>query len=117
MMNNRITKSILFALNSDHTSVAYSAMYGGETLLNRALIALSKAGVQWVNIICPEGCGQRLEEMISIVRPRLALDYAIMELRAGEALSEKIARLTESWDEPFFLFAADKIVHPTFFMQ
>ncbi len=117
MMNNRITKSILFALNSDHDGVAYSAVYGGETLLNRALIAMSKAGVQWVSIICPEGCRQRIEAMITTVRPRLALAYTVVELRVGEALSEKVARLTESWDEPFFLFACDKIIHPTFFMQ
>jgi len=62
MMNNRITKSILFVLNSDHAGVPYSAVYGGETLLNRALIAMSKAGLRWVNIICLEGHQQHLEE-------------------------------------------------------
>lgn len=117
MMADRISKSLLLALNTDLANVTYDAVYGGETLVNRALIALSKAGVRDVKVICSDGQREHLSTLLSAVRRRLTLDYEIVELRAGEALTEKIARLIEPWNDPFLFFTSDNIVHSTLMTQ
>lgn len=116
-MNTKVTHALLLAFNAESTGVAYDAVYGGETLLNRALIALSKSGVRQIGIVCAEGQRARLETLIATVRHRLALAYEIVERHAGAALAEQVARLVETWREPFLLFACDKIVHPTLLTQ
>ncbi len=117
MMHTQISRAVLLAFNTAPPGASYDAVYGGETLCNRALIAMSKAGIRAVKLLCPEGRRKRLEALVSAVRPRLVLDYELVELRRGETLAEKIVHLAATWDEPFLLFAADKIVHPTFFKQ
>jgi hypothetical protein len=39
-----ITKAVLLALDTSPSEAKYDAVYGGEPLLIRALVALSKAG-------------------------------------------------------------------------
>src|SRR6185369_9845923 len=55
--------------------------------------------------------------MIKAIRHRVSCECEIVELRSTALLSETIARAVEKWAEAFFLFEADKIVHPTFFVQ
>src|SRR5215475_11406121 len=117
MPHARISQAILLALNTAPAGAAYDAVYGGETLLNRALVAMSKSGIQVVTIICREGQREHLESIIHAVRKRLALEWKIVELKATEILSDKIAQAVEQWDDVLLVFEADKILHPTFFHQ
>lgn len=117
MMNECITKAVLIALNTEPIGATYDSVYGGETLLNRALIAMSKAGVRLVKIICTDGQRKKIELMINSVRKRITLEYEVSELRSDEILSNKISCVVGKWDGFFLIFEADKIVHPTFFEQ
>jgi phosphatidylglycerophosphate synthase len=112
-----ITRAVLSAVNTAPTRVTYDAVYGGETLLTRALVALSKAGIRSVKIICHEGHCEKIAALIGTARTRLALDYDISPIRTGETLSEAVFRLVEPWDTSFLLFETNKVVHPTFFAQ
>src|SRR5215510_10015385 len=116
-MNEGIAKTVLIAVNMEPAEVAYDSVYGGETLLNRALIALSKSGMRSVKIICRDGQREKIASMIDSVRERISLEYEILELKSTEILSEKISRAVEKWEKPFLLFETDKIAHPTFFDQ
>jgi len=112
-----ITKAVLITFNTEPTKAAYDSVYGGETLLNRALIALSKSGIQIVKIICHEGQREKIAAMIEAVRSRITLDYEILPLAPTEILSQKIAYAVAEWHDAFLLFETDKIVHPSFFHQ
>ena len=112
-----ITKAVLLAVNTAPTEATYDAVYGGEPLLTRALVALSKTGIRSVWIICHEGHREKIAALIRTARTRLALDYDISPIHAGETLSEVVSRLVEQWDTSFFLFETNKVVHPTFFAQ
>jgi len=112
-----ITRAVVLAVNTDPSRATYDAVYGGEPLLTRALVALSKAGIQSVWIICHEGDREKTAALMGKVRTRLALDYDICPIRTGEALSEVVPRIVEQWDTSFLLFETDKVIHPTFFAQ
>jgi phosphatidylglycerophosphate synthase len=112
-----ISKAVLLTVRTETRSVACDAVYGGETLLNRALVALSKSGIRMVKIICPKGQPQQLETIIDAVRKRLRLTYEIWELQSTQSLSENIIHVVKGWDERFLIFAVDKIVHPSLFQQ
>ena len=112
-----ITKAVLLALDTTPTEAKYDAVYGGEPLLIRALVALSKAGIRSARIICHEGHCEKIAALIGTVRTRIALDYDISPISTGEMLSEIVSRLVEQWDTSFLLFEANKVVHPTFFAQ
>ena len=112
-----ITKAVLLALNTAPTEATYDAVYGGEPLLTRALVALSKAGIRSVWIICHEGHREKIATLIGKARTRVALDYDIFPIRTGETLSEVVSGLVEQWDTSFLLFETNKVVHPTFFAQ
>ena len=112
-----ITRAVLLAVNTAPTKATYDAVYGGEPLLTRALVALSKAGIRSVWIICHEGDREKIAALIGKARTRLALDYDICPIRTGETLSEVVSRLVEQWDTSFLLFETNKVVHPTFFAQ
>jgi len=112
-----ITRAVLLAVNTAPTKATYDAVYGGEPLLTRALVALSKAGIRSVWIICHEGDREKIAALIGTARTRLALDYDICPIRTGETLFEVVSRLVEQWDTSFLLFETNKVVHPTFFAQ
>ncbi len=112
-----ITRAVLLAVNTTPPKATYGAVYGGEPLLTRALVALSKAGIRSVKIICHEGHREKIAVLIRKARTRLALDYDISPIHTGETLSEVVSRLVEKWDTSFLLFETNKIVHPTFFAQ
>ena len=112
-----ITKAVLLALNTAPAGARYDAVYGGEPLLIRALIALSKAGVRSARIICHDGHREKIATLIGTARTRIALDYDISPIRSGEMLSEAVSRLVEDWDTSFLLFETNKVVHPTLFAQ
>src|SRR5882724_443741 len=100
-MNEGIAKAVLIAVNVEPVKAAYHSTYGGETLLNRALIALSKAGVQSVKIICRDGQREKIASMIDSVRKRLSLEYEILPLPSAEILSEIILQAVKKWDGTF----------------
>ena len=81
MNDECIAKAVLIALNTEPVGAAYDSVYGGETLLNRALIAMSKAGIRLVKIICADGQRKKMELLIHSVRKRIALEYEVSELR------------------------------------
>lgn len=112
-----ITRAVLLAVNTAPTEATYDAVYGGEPLLTRALVALSKAGIRSVWIICHEGHREKIATLIGKARTRVALDYDISPIRTGETLSEVVSGLVEQWDTSFLLFETNKVVHPTFFAQ
>ena len=112
-----ITKAVLLALSTEPSGAKYDAVYGGEPLLIRALVALSKAGMRSARIICQEGQREKIAALIARARTRIALSYDISTIRTGEMLSETVSRLVEQWDTSFLLFETNKIVHPTFFAQ
>src|SRR4051794_335934 len=99
-----ITRAVLLAVNSVPAEAAYDAVYGGEPLLTRALVALSKAGIRSVKIICHEGDRERVATLIGTARSRVALDYDISPVRTGETVSQVMSRLVEGWDTSFLLF-------------
>jgi phosphatidylglycerophosphate synthase len=112
-----ITKAVLSALNTEPSGAKYDAVYGGEPLLTRALVALSKAGIRSARIICHEGHREKIAALIGTARIRIALDYDISPIRTGETLSHVVSRLVEHWDTSFLLFETNRVVHPTFFAQ
>jgi phosphatidylglycerophosphate synthase len=112
-----ITKAVLLALDTAPSEAKYDAVYGGETLLTRALVALSKAGIRSARIICHEGHREKIAALIGTARARIALEYDISTICTDEMLSGAVSRLVEQWDESFLLFETDKVVHPTFFAQ
>ncbi len=116
-MNEGIAKAVLIAVNTEPVKAAYHSAYGGETLLNRALIALSKSGVRSVKIICCDGQREKIASIIDSVRKRISLEYEILQLKPAEILSKTILHAVEKWEDPFLLFETDKVVHPTFFAQ
>jgi phosphatidylglycerophosphate synthase len=112
-----ITRAVVLALNTSPTKATYDAVYGGEPLLTRALVALSKAGIRSVWIICHEGHREKIAALIGTARTRVALDYDISPIRSDETVSEVVSRLVEPWDTSFLLLETNKVVHPTFFAQ
>ncbi len=69
-MDEFIAKAVLIALNTEPADAAYDSVYGGETLLNRALIALSKSDIRVVKIICHDSQREKIALMIDSV-PKL----------------------------------------------
>ena len=112
-----ITRAVLLAVNTAPTRATYDAVYGGEPLLNRALVALSKTGIRSVWIICHEGHREKIAALIGKARTRAALDYDISSIRTGETVSEVVSRLVEQWDTSFLLLETNQVVHPTFLAQ
>src|ERR1044071_7613166 len=112
-----ITRAVLLAVNTAPAKATYDALYGGEPLLIRALVALSKAGIRSARIICHEGQRGKIAALIGTARTRIALDYDISPVRTVEMLSQAVSCLVEEWDTSFLLFEANKVVHPTFFAQ
>ena len=66
-----ITRAVLLAVNTAPTRATYDAVYGGEPLLNRALVALSKTGIRSVWIICHEGHREKIAALIGTARTRV----------------------------------------------
>ena len=112
-----ITKAVLLVLHTAPAEATYDAVYGGEPLLTRALVALSKAGIRSVKIICLEGHREKIAALIGKARTRVALDYDISSIRTGETVSEVVSRLVEQWDTSFLLLETNQVVHPTFLAQ
>jgi phosphatidylglycerophosphate synthase len=112
-----ISRAVVLALQTEPPGTPYDSVYGGETLLNRAVIALSKSGIRWVTILCHDGQQEHIACLLKAVRKRLSLSYEIIAVKRDELLSEKIVQAVATWDDPFLLFEADQIVHPTLFNQ
>src|SRR5262245_26718858 len=102
MSHEPVSKAVLVAFSTEAAGATYDCLYGGETLLNRALIALSKSGVRSVKIICHGGQREKIAALIATIRHRVSCEYEIVELQATELLSHSIARAVERWEDSFF---------------
>ena len=111
-MSDEITKALLITVNAP-----YATVYGGETLLTRALIALSKSRIRSAIIVCQAGQREQITSLIHQATHRLQLHCDIVEKRGDESLAHTLTRATAQWHEAFFLFTVDTIVHPTLFTQ
>src|SRR5690349_24503237 len=98
-----ITNAVLLVLNTTANEATYDAVYGGEPLLIRALVALSKADIRSARIICHEAHREKIAALIGTARTRIALNYDISPIRTGEMISEAVSRLVEQWDTPCLL--------------
>lgn len=116
-LSNSIQNAILIATKPHTTQPLYEILYGGETLLNRSLIAMSKSGILNVTIIAPPGFKDKFEKMIQKVKHRLVLEYSITELEHDQILSNKVKEAVSSWKNHFLFYEIDKIMHPTFLKQ
>lgn len=111
-MSEDITQAVLITVNTN-----YDGVYGGEMLLNRALVASSKAGIRTATIVCQPHQREKIAALIDRVDHRLALHYDIIVLQPQETLGEAVVRVTAQWHGSFLLFATDLIVHPSFLTQ
>ncbi len=114
---NKITKAVILALTSQHRNSSFDLLYGGETILNRALVAMSKSGIREVVIISTAGNVEKFRQMIGKVKHRLALHYEISELTSDQMLSDKVKEVSATWSDGFLFYETDKIIHPTFLNQ
>lgn len=114
---NRITKALILALTSQQRNSNFDMLYGGETILNRSLVAMSKSGIKNAIIIADAGTKEKLNQMIRKVHHRLALSYEIIELTPDQMLSDKIREVSATWSDGFLFYETDKIIHPTFLNQ
>ena len=80
-MTQFVSKAVLLALHTAPADVAYDSVYGGETLVNRALIAMSKSGIRSVKIICRAGQREKVASLIKAVRKRISFECEILELQ------------------------------------
>ncbi|MBL7994808.1 CDP-alcohol phosphatidyltransferase family protein [bacterium] len=117
MKMDQINNAVILASNTHQGNSSYDTVYGGETLLNRCLIAMSKSGITSAVVIAHPGCKNKIEETIETVKHRLMLDYRVTELSQDQVLSEKIKEVAAHWNDAFLMYKTDKFMHPTFFKQ
>jgi phosphatidylglycerophosphate synthase len=115
--SNTLHNALLIAINPQYRSIVTDVLYGGETLLNRCMIAMSKSGIQSVVIVAAPGTTDKIKEMIRTVDHRLNLKYEVTELQQGQILSDKIRSVASGWNKGFLMYEADKFMHPTFLQQ
>ncbi|KAB2877972.1 CDP-alcohol phosphatidyltransferase family protein [bacterium] len=117
MKMDQIKNAVILASNTHQGNSSYDTVYGGETLLNRCLIAMSKSGITSAVVIAHPGCKNKIEKTIEAVKHRLMLDYRVTELSQNQILSEKIMEVSSNLNGAFLMYKTDKFMHPTFFKQ
>ena len=91
-------------------------LFGGETLLGRSLIALSKSGIESATILCRDGVRETLEDLISKVNPRrITLSIKIHE--TDDTIGHALGNLASGSSEPILLFPLKSILHPSMLTQ
>ncbi len=114
--DRQITKAVV-VIPSKQDIDATSARYGGETLLGRSLVALSKSEICDVIVVDPGNQKNSIEKIIRQVRHRLIYECRIINIKSGDSLTETIREATASWTDPFILFDCGMIIHPTLISQ
>jgi phosphatidylglycerophosphate synthase len=109
-MSDGITQALLITVHAP-----YATVYGGEILLNRALIALSKSGIRSATIVCQAGQREQITSLIRLITHRLQLHFDIVEKRTDESLAHVLMRATEQWHEVFFSVYCRHHCPPDFF--
>lgn len=95
-----------------HNSKDPGRIIGGENLIGRTLIALSKAGLRNVVILCEPGSKDRVTRLIANVRPsRISVGWQIREIESD--LRSTVAAVAGAWDTRFLFLHTDAIWHPT----
>lgn len=111
----KMNHAIISILNCGETSVRYDEVYGGEILLNRSLVALSKSGFQYADLIVPYGHKKNVETVIRKIRKRIHLTVTIHEMTSSETLLPKLNRIIGDWNEPFLMFDLAGIYYASLF--
>jgi len=106
-----IRSAILIVSNKDSSL----AKYGGESLLNRSLVALNKSGIMSVWIVAEDRDIGDIKNHIRSVDHRLSLVYRVVS-KSGMSLSRLLSSAGDI-EGDFLIFESDKIVHPTFLRQ
>ncbi|MBL7994807.1 CDP-alcohol phosphatidyltransferase family protein [bacterium] len=113
--HNKIKRAVLSAFDIEDKSTRYDSVYGGETLLNRALIALSKSGISEVILAAHFGHGKRIEAGIENIRKRINLNYTILEFTKSDGFLQRLKQAVALWDEPFLMFELHSLYHASLF--
>ncbi len=116
MSAQKINNAVIIVLNTENYK-RFDMIYGGESLLNRTLIALSKSGIENAKIICNPGKAGLIVKQIAKIRHRIKISWEISEKQPGEYLSDQIKRVTSAWKDAFLLLESDTIWHPTAIKQ
>lgn len=112
---SKITKAVLSAFDIENKSTRYDSVYGGETLLNRALIALSKSGISEVIIMTRFGHRTHIESSIQNIRKRLNLNYTFLEFTKSDGFLLRLKQAVALWNEPFLMFELNCLYHASLF--
>ncbi len=106
-----ITNALIISTNPED----FTNQYGGETLINRCLIALSKSGFKMVHLLCSPGEKSNILESLSKVNPtRLQLNYEVNEFHN---LRESILLACARWGQNFLICESRILLHPTLLTQ
>ncbi len=115
-INQHISKAVV-VISSEPGFDVFKTRYGGETLLGRSLIVLSKSDIRDVLIIGPAIHRKSIDKATQSVRQRLKFEFHVVETNTGESLTDALLRATGQWNENFILLDCGKIIHPTLISQ
>ncbi len=116
VQNNSISKAVVVVPECLGIDV-FHKNYGGETLLGRSLVVLSRSGISEIILVCTEGQIKSVKKNIRRVRHRLKCEYRIAELKSGTSLSATIHQAASSWTDAFLLLDCAQVIHPTLISQ
>ena len=118
MINQRdykIKQAVVLAFDTGNKSVRYDSIYGGETLLNRSLVALTKSGLSDVHLMIQPGDRKRVELIIQKIRKRISLSITLHEISRSEKCPAELGRIGGEPDEPILVFDLSSLYHFSLF--
>ncbi|NUN47181.1 CDP-alcohol phosphatidyltransferase family protein [bacterium] len=112
-----IQNAIIIAIKSTNDAPDFDTLYGGETLIGRALVAMSKSGMKYVTIICRMSDRTLIERCVKEVdAERISVSPTIHSMDDDVNLSKAVNEITKSSESTWMLMTYDKIIHPTFIL-
>lgn len=111
----KITRAVILAFDMKSKTVRYDSEYGGETLLNRSLVALSKSGISKVSLMIQEGQTENVEKNIQKINKRINLTITIHEITRSETCRAELNRIITDPEESFLMFDLTSIYHFSLF--
>lgn len=111
----KITRAMILAFDTESKIVRYDSEYGGETLLNRSLVALSKSGLSDVHLMIQPGDRKRVESIIKKIRKRINLAITFHEISQSEMCPAELGRIGGEPHEPLLVFDLSSLYHFSLF--